>query len=1084
MSSGFLDGSQMWRKCEIAWSSWLLQQGWMVIPLGDLNANSVSGGAPLTGIGAGALRTPDILATQGGNTIYWEVKYRTRAHINAMTGHLEHWMSYQSFNDYLRFAEKSNGILKVILYEDPAVSGTARWLEIDVKALHDIGRKESRFSNSGLSIEAWIWPISSMKVVDGPSIEASTADKPLLPEESEGLPMNPAELQPIERRLRKQRANIEVVEGLETRNLNFEKILEEDPVVGLDLLRRSLGVPRIPKYSVLKIGASREEAEEILGLLHYGIRVFLVTNFEIETKMPEMELNAFRESRMLELAVLPDLTEKLGWVVDGFATNALDLNLDILGKAEDAGGINFHQYRVVHASLKENILVTAGAGTGKTETMSERIVFLLSTYSEPGGDENQNPITLSLSEMVLMTFTREAALEIRKRLSSTLILRRRLAGRCVMPTVSWLLDLSMTQIGTIHAYAKKLLQETGTNIGLTPNFRVSNSTIDFRRLIHNALNEGLEALYNSDYKEMIPAAHEWEDFVDQLWGQLSNNGWRISDDEIDWGSGKDEIQNRIVALVSSSLKNLSESFSDFCLRNQLLATNDLVPKALDSISASVGGMKILPRFIFVDEFQDTDSTQMDFILKIQSQSKAKLFVVGDAKQGIYRFRGAEGSAFTELRDRVRDRGYEELIEFPLVRNFRTDGVLLNSLHPIFDQLGKLKLLPYTTADQLLANPSRQDFGTTYTLSVAKGRIERLESVEKRVRSWRESESGKEIALLCRDNWQAVEIRDHLISKDIPCELSIKGNFYQSPVVLEFRILLESLCNPSNYASLLELLETRWSGGIVHGQPPVGLSSAELGYWDSEVTGFLSWRDRFASIVQGQTFDIGDLDILRRRIESLSELSKKRSPIVFLFSLGRTFTPESCTAPNDIPGDDTELRRYRRGWDHLISILDSRFGRTPTTLHGVLDWLRIQIATNTSEDEPITAEDLLGKVTALTVHKAKGLEFGHVLIPYSDKQFAPKKKRKIRASAIRNQTEKAFLWEWSPGDRSPVFTNSDGAPAWRIDDEEAVKEEARLFYVALTRAKFQLEIIVNSDDTTSRVGSLNTWRDFIYLGAEN
>ena len=1055
-----------------------------MIPLGDLNANSISGGAPLTSIGTGALRTPDILATQGGNTIYWEVKYRTRAHINSMTGHLEHWMSNKSFQDYLRFVEKSNGILKVILYEDPAVSGAARWLEIDIKVLLDVGRKENRFSNSGSSIEAWIWPISSMKVVDGPSIETSTEDKPLLPQESEGLPMNPAELQPIERILRKQRTNTRVIEGLETRNLNFEKILDEDPVVGLDLLRRSLGVPRIPKYSVLKIGASREETDEILGLLHYGIRVFLVTNFEIETKMLDLELDAFRESRMLESAVIPNLTENLGWVVDGVPTNELDLNLDILGKAEDAGGINFHQYRIVHASLNEDILVTAGAGTGKTETMSERIVFLLSTYSEREGDENQNPITLSLSEMVLMTFTREAALEIRKRLSSTLILRRRLAARCVMPTVSWLLDLSMTQIGTIHAYAKRILQETGTNIGLTPNFRVSSSTMDFRRLIHNALNEGLEALYNSDNKKTIPAAHEWEDFIEYLWAQLNNNGWRISDEDINWGTGKDEIQNQIVALVSSSLKNLSSSFSDFCLRNQLLATNDLVPKALDSISASVNGMKIFPRFIFVDEFQDTDSMQMDFILKLQSQAKAKLFVVGDAKQGIYRFRGAEGSAFTELRERVKARGHEALLEFPLVRNFRTDGVLLNSLHPMFDQLGKLKLLPYTTADRLLPNPSRKNSGTTYTVSLAKGSKARLETVEKKVRRWRETESGKEIALLCRDNWQAVEVRDFLVSKDIPCELSIKGNFYQSPVVLELRILLESLCNPYNYASLLELLETRWSGGIVHGQPPAGMSSAELGYWETEIAEFLSWRDRFASLAQGEIFVIEDLDILRQRVESLSDLSRKRSPIDFLFNIGRTFTPESCTTPNDIPGDDTELRRYRRGWDHLISILDSRFGRTPTTLHGVLDWLKIQIATNTSEDEPLTAEDLMGKVTALTVHKAKGLEFGHVLIPYSDKEFTPKQRRKIRASAIRNETGKAFLWEWVPGDDSSVFSNSASAPAWRIDDEEGVKEEARLFYVALTRAKFELEIIVNSEDRVAHVGNLNTWRDFIFLGGGN
>ena len=158
----------MWRKCEIAWNAWLVAQGWMVIPLGDLNANSNS--APLTSIGGGAVRTPDILSTQGGNNIYWEVKYRTRSHINALTGQLEHWISLKAFNDYLIFAQKSNAIVKIILYEGQQTSTSSRWLEIDIQTLQDVGRKENRFSNAGLSIEAWIWPVSCMRIVEGPNV--------------------------------------------------------------------------------------------------------------------------------------------------------------------------------------------------------------------------------------------------------------------------------------------------------------------------------------------------------------------------------------------------------------------------------------------------------------------------------------------------------------------------------------------------------------------------------------------------------------------------------------------------------------------------------------------------------------------------------------------------------------------------------------------------------------------------------------------------------------------------------------------------------------------------------------------------
>ena len=95
--------------------------------------------------------------------------------------------------------------------------------------------------------------------------------------------------------------------------------------------------------------------------------------------MNKLEIDAFLESRMLEKSVLKDLADNPGWVVDGEPCDGYLLNLDTLKKAENAGGFNFHQYEIVHANTQDDILVTAGAGTGKTETLSERIVFLLCT---------------------------------------------------------------------------------------------------------------------------------------------------------------------------------------------------------------------------------------------------------------------------------------------------------------------------------------------------------------------------------------------------------------------------------------------------------------------------------------------------------------------------------------------------------------------------------------------------------------------------------------------------------------------------------------------------------------------------------
>ena len=83
------------------------------------------------------------------------------------------------------------------------------------------------------------------------------------------------------------------------------------------MLRRSLGIPRAPRYSVLRVGLDGVDLDDLLGLLHYGIRVFVVSAEDGEHTMDETELAAFKASRMLEWAVVPDAAGCRQWIVDG-----------------------------------------------------------------------------------------------------------------------------------------------------------------------------------------------------------------------------------------------------------------------------------------------------------------------------------------------------------------------------------------------------------------------------------------------------------------------------------------------------------------------------------------------------------------------------------------------------------------------------------------------------------------------------------------------------------------------------------------------------------------------------------------------
>ena len=152
--------------------------------------------------------------------------------------------------------------------------------------------------------------------------------------------------------------------------------------MALDVLRRSLGVPFFPRYSVLRVGIDRVDVDDLIGLVEYGIRVFVVASSEPVHALRGDVLAAYRDARLLEWAVVPDADFHESWVVDGDGIDELpEQTRALLEAADDAGTLNLAQYKVVHAPADADVVVSAGAGTGKTETMSERIVYLLATGS-------------------------------------------------------------------------------------------------------------------------------------------------------------------------------------------------------------------------------------------------------------------------------------------------------------------------------------------------------------------------------------------------------------------------------------------------------------------------------------------------------------------------------------------------------------------------------------------------------------------------------------------------------------------------------------------------------------------------------
>lgn len=1087
MNPKFDDPLAAWRICEDAWSGWLQSDNYYVMHLSEATGNVPGTMAPLYSAGGRRRRAPDLQSQKSGKSEFWEIKFRTRADIDPLTGERIHWTTHAAFDDYLAIAKDTGCKVWIMVYEAPTASSAGRWLRAEVRELVGPGRTVTRYDQQGDELLVWTWPSSSMEIVPGPIVDITGATPSPFPVEGGDKHLDTPDLKPYERELRRPRSDATNESESQPSIPSGARFVASDPAVGLDILSRSLGLPSVPRYSVLRIGLGGTDLDDLFGLLQYGIRVFLISDHTANSTVDPTELSAFRDARMLEWAVINHVPESQRgtWVIDGNLPSELSSDMRaVLAMADDSGGINLGQYNIVHAPFGSDLLVTAGAGTGKTETMSERVVFLLATCggAESGSEAgSKHPFDLRLDEIVFVTFSREASRQMRERIGRAIMLRQRLCRRSVLPTLAWMTQLGNAEVATIHSYAKHLVQTGGGALGLAPEVTVGKQTMAFREILRGVLSPHLVRLMNK-FPGRIPAFHAWQEHIERIWSSLEDNGVELMSltDEmailplVEWSSnGTPELTAEIEEATRKIVSEIAPRLRDHCLDNQSIRTAHLVPFALAAIRSQDNPRVKRPRYLFVDEFQDTDPLQMDLILEVRTRLSANLFVVGDIKQGIYRFRGAEGNAFDELTFRIEERGLTRFREYTLTRNFRSGAALLESLHPYFERWGSAGLLSYKPAEKLRPQIKPSDDSQRVMFSEVK-RLDFADESARDVETWRGQAPEATIAVLCRQNWQARDVRDAVQKAGLPCELLVGGSFYTSPAVRELAILLAAVAEPNDDATLLQLCETRWSLGLLAGTPPQGIP---VSGWLSDVQPLLNWRDRIVGLRQGN-YIRSDLDPLRARVSSLGSLLNHVPVVAWVVECMRALAPEAAFASS--AAEESEQRRYARCLDHLITLLDSNFKDGSVSLHRVISWLQLQIATNHTEDEPVEWSDLEGRTTALTVHKAKGLEFDRVLVPYTWTKFDTRGSAKSRVAILRNaQREPRVLWQWNPGSDSKNFSNvsADAQGMWAQDDEETAREETRLLYVALTRARERV-IVYRSSQRTRAGSAASSWTDLL------
>ena len=322
------------------------------------------------------------------------------------------------------------------------------------------------------------------------------------------------------------------------------------------------------------------------------------------------------------------------------------------------------QWEAVSA-VNRHVLVTAGAGTGKTRTVVGRILYLLGT--ELNGVRIEEPCRLH--DLAAITFTNHAAADLKGKLRTAL----RESGR---QEDAYLVDTA--RIGTIHSFCSSILREFALHWGRNPREtvldEVTANAIE-SDAVHDALLQAIDEPATEEVRQLLFSWSVRE--VERMVGSILEDGdrLRIYQRESARLSPNERavlaLANRASEIVDERLEEMGAIDFD----RIILSTRDLL--ARDDRARQLLRMQL--KTLVIDEFQDVDPVQKEIAYLLGDPAAARadttrLMLVGDPKQSIYRFRRADVAVWRQVERDFESGGYGEVVD--LTHNFRsTAGIL-------------------------------------------------------------------------------------------------------------------------------------------------------------------------------------------------------------------------------------------------------------------------------------------------------------------------------------------------------------------------------------------------------------------------
>ena len=575
------------------------------------------------------------------------------------------------------------------------------------------------------------------------------------------------------------------------------------------------------------------------------------------------------------------------------------------------------------------LLIIAGAGAGKTKTLTTKIAYLI---------EKKN---VAPENILAITFTNKAAKEMKDRLFKT-----------IGQTAKYL------QVSTFHSFGLKLLRENYDALGYDKNFVIMDSD-DSLTVVKKIIKD-----IGYDPKIYNPRAirNKISSCKNEMTSPEAYERYAASDFE--------KVVQEVYAKYEKKLqRNNSVDFDDL-----LLLPIELFKKNPDILNK----YQDLYQYILIDEYQDTNEAQY-ILTKMLSAKNRKITCVGDDSQSIYSFRGANYKNILNF-----EKDYKDAKTILLEQNYRSTSNILDA------------------ANQVIKNNKMRKDKNLWTSRGIGEKIKYYRAYNERdeaqyvIRKIKELTNRnveyKDIAVLYRTNAQSRVLEEEMLKENLPYRVIGSFYFYSRKEIKDLIAYLRLIHNSKDNVSLLRVINTPKRG--------IGLKTIENLTIQADAMGVSIYE----AISSGKELEFKNL------IEKLKEMSKDLTLTELIDKV-----LEASGMKKELEDEKTLEAEVRlenlEEFKSITKTFEEREG-----LISLEDFLlEISLISDVEEykDDP-------NRISLMTVHSVKGLEFDHVFVVGMDEGIFP-------------------------------HINS-------LMDNSELEEERRLCYVAITRAKDDLHLV--------------------------